>query len=172
MTRETSIQLRHRLWRYVPVVFWTSVILLLGSDPGSMDETSRFVRPLLHFLFPDSPEATIDLIHGYIRKSAHLFEYAILAALTARALAGSSVAAIKKYRYALALLLVLTVASIDEFHQSYEPSRTSSPYDVLIDVTGGAIALAIVYAITAVTRRGRWARSGNNLTGSDSNKPN
>lgn len=124
-----------------------------------MSETSRFIRPLLHFLFPNSPEATIDLIHGYIRKSAHLFEYAVLAALTARALAESSAAVLKKYSYALALLLVLIVASIDEFHQSYEPSRTSSPYDVLIDVTGGAIAIAIVYVTSTVFRRRRMRKA-------------
>lgn len=141
------------------MVLWVSVILLLGSNPGSMSETSRFIRPLLHFLFPNSPEATIDLIHGYIRKSAHLFEYAVLAALTARALAESSAAVLKKYSYALALLLVLIVASIDEFHQSYEPSRTSSPYDVLIDVTGGAIAIAIVYVTSTVFRRRRMRKA-------------
>jgi VanZ family protein len=149
----TAVSFRQRLWRYAPVVLWVSIILLLGSNPGSMSETSRFIRPLLQFLFPNSTEATIDLIHGYIRKSAHLFEYAVLAALTARALVGSSVSTLKKFSYAVALLLVLVVASIDEFHQSYEPSRTSSPYDVLIDITGGVLALVIVYGITALIRR-------------------
>lgn len=155
MAISTAVSFRQRLWRYAPVVLWVSIILLLGSNPGSMSETSRFIRPLLHFLFPNSPEATLDLIHGYIRKFAHLFEYAVLAALAARALAGSSVTTLKKYFYAAALLLVLVVASVDEFHQSYEPSRTSSPYDVLIDITGGVLALAIVYGITAVIRRRR-----------------
>ncbi|HEX2639176.1 MAG TPA: VanZ family protein [Pyrinomonadaceae bacterium] len=149
----TAVSFRQRLWRYAPVLLWVSIILFLGSNPGSMSETSRFIRPLLQFLFPDSTEATIDLIHGYIRKSAHLFEYAVLAALTARALVGSSVSTLKKFSYAVALLLVLVVASIDEFHQSYEPSRTSSPYDVLIDITGGVLALVIVYGITALIRR-------------------
>ena len=155
MTINTPNQFRRRLRRYGPVMIWVSIILLLGSNPGSMSETSRFIGPLLHFLFPNSPEATIALIHGYIRKSAHFFEYAVLAVLTARALAQSSVATLKRYSYALALILVLIVASIDEFHQSYETSRTSSPYDVLIDVTGGAAALLILYSATVLMRRRR-----------------
>jgi VanZ family protein len=159
MAISTAVGFRQRLWRYAPVVLWVSIILLLGSNPGSMSETSRFIRPLLHFLFPNSPEATIDLIHGYIRKFAHLFEYAVLAALAARALAGSSAAMLKKFSYAAALLLVLIVASIDEFHQSFEPSRTSSPYDVLIDIAGGALALVIVYATTTVVYRRRTRKA-------------
>ena len=132
------------------------MILLLGSNQGSMDETSRFIRPVLHFLFPNSPAETIDLIHGYIRKFAHLFEYGVLAVLTARALAGSSVTLLKKYSNPVALLLVLTIASIDEFHQSFEPARTSSPYDVLIDATGGAIAL-LVAGICRALKEKYWA---------------
>lgn len=131
------------------------MILLLGSNQGSMDETSRFIRPVLHFLFPNSPAETIDLIHGYIRKFAHLFEYGVLAVLTARALAESSVEALKKYAYPTALLLVLLVASTDEIRQSYEPARTSSPYDVLIDLTGGAVALLLYFATMRSLRRRR-----------------
>jgi hypothetical protein len=40
----------------------------------------------------------------------------------------------------VALLLVLAVASLDEWHQSTIPSRTGTPVDVLIDLTGGTIA--------------------------------
>jgi VanZ family protein len=149
----TTDRLRQRLWRYAPVVLWVSVILLLGSNQGSMTETSRFIRPILHFLFPNSPAPTIELIHGYIRKFAHLFEYGVLAVLAARALAGSSVQALQRYAYPAALMLVLLVASTDEFRQSYEPARTSSPYDVLIDITGGAVALSLYYAAATLHRR-------------------
>lgn len=161
MTTATQNQLWHRLWRYAPVVIWVSVIFLLGSNQGSMDETSRFIRPILHFLFPNSPEQTIDFIHGYIRKFAHLFEYGVLAVLAARALAASSIDALKKYAYPTALLLVLLVASTDEFRQSYEPARTASPYDVLIDLTGGAIALSLYFVTTrSLRRRNRRTASG------------
>jgi len=155
VTNATQNHLWHRLWRYAPVVLWVSVILLLGSNQGSMSETSRFIRPILHYLFPNSPADTIDLIHGYIRKFAHLFEYGVLAVLTARALAGSSIETLKKYAYPTALLLVLLVASTDEIRQSYEPARTSSPYDVLIDLAGGAVALLVYFAISTSIRRRR-----------------
>ncbi len=65
-----------------PLVIWMAVILGLGFGEASMSETSRFIRPLLIFLFPNAPEATIAVYHGLIRKSAHVTEYAILAFLS------------------------------------------------------------------------------------------
>ena len=89
-----------------------------------MSNTSRFIRPLLEFLFPAAPEVTLHIYHGYIRKAAHFTEYAILAFLAVRAL--TAYARLHKWRYSLALLLVVAVAAIDEFNQSFEISRTGS----------------------------------------------
>jgi hypothetical protein len=65
-------------------------------------------------------------------------EYAILAFWAIRAFSGSSVGFLRDQRFWLAVLLVILVTSTDEYHQSFEPSRTSSIYDVLLDCTGGA----------------------------------
>src|SRR5437588_274930 len=40
-------------------------------------------------------------------------------------------------------------AASDEFHQSFVPSRTSSMNDVIIDICGAAIALAICVALAS-----------------------
>jgi VanZ family protein len=37
-------------------------------------------------------------------------------------------------------------ALLDEYHQSFVPSRTGSVYDSLIDATGGLVALLFVRA--------------------------
>jgi len=102
-----------------------------------MQETSLIIRPLLKFLFPTSPEATIDLYHGYIRKCAHFTEYGILAFFAFRAAAGSSIDRLRRSRFFAPALFVALIASIDEFHQSFVPSRTSSGWDVLLDISGG-----------------------------------
>ena len=43
------------------------------------------------------------------------------------------------------VLLVAAVAMLDELLQSFNLLRTSSPYDVLLDLAGGATALSLVY---------------------------
>ncbi len=118
-----------------------------------MSQTSRFIRPLLEFLFPSAPDETLRIYHGYIRKAAHFAEYAVLAFLAVRALAASH---LYRLRYALALLLVIGIAAIDEFHQSFEISRTGSILDVMLDISGGSamvIFLWIVKLLQKPTRK-------------------
>lgn len=110
-----------------------------------MSQTSRFIGPLLHFLFPAASVETIGFYHACIRKAAHLTEYAVLASLAFRTVTVSHGKGVNKYRYLLSAALVASVAAIDEFNQSFEPSRTSSPYDVLLDIAGGLIALTAIW---------------------------
>lgn len=130
-----------RMWltAYAPLVIWIGVILFLGSGQGSMTRTSIIVRPLLEFLFPSADEATLLIYHGYIRKLAHLTEYAALAFLALRAF---------RSRYAYAIVVVIMIASLDECLQSYNASRTSSIYDVLIDISGGLVVMLIWFLCT------------------------
>ena len=132
---------RGRIWRYGPVIIWMAFILLASSSGFSAINTSRIVRPLLVWFFPDITEETINLTHFLVRKAAHVIEYAILGWLTARALSTSS----RKYlrqRWLLAgLLPILSVALVDEYHQSFVPSRTGSVYDSAIDIAGGLLGL-------------------------------
>lgn len=103
-----------------------------------MNETSRFIRPLLEFLFPDASPATLLQYHGYIRKLAHFTEYAILAFFAYRVFKS-------RHPYLSATLLVAAVAIADEINQSFNSSRTASPYDVLLDVIGGATMLFLIW---------------------------
>jgi len=43
----------------------------------------------------------------------------------------------------LGLLLVVIYGLLDEFHQSFVPSRTASIYDSMIDIAGGLTVLLI-----------------------------
>lgn len=130
-----------RLFAFAPLVIWIGVILVLGSGPGSMAQTSRFIRPLIEFLFPDASPDTFLLVHAFIRKCAHFVEYALLALLACRACLFSKGSLFHKYWWIYSLLLVAVVAGIDEFNQSFYSSRTSSPWDVALDVTGGVFGV-------------------------------
>ncbi len=106
-----------------------------------MSNTSLIIRPLLHFLFPNTPEEIITQYHAYIRKLAHLMEYSILAFWASRALWNSHKFILRKYWYLFAFIIVAAIASIDEYNQSFDALRTSSIYDVLLDCTGGAVMI-------------------------------
>ena len=135
------------LSQYAPVVFWMAVIFYLSSDQGSMSQTSRFIRPLLEFLFHAAPEQTLLIYHGYIRKAAHFTEYAVLAFLAVRALSIPATVWLHEWRYILPLLLVVAVAAIDEFNQSFEISRTGSILDVMLDISGGVVMITMLFLL-------------------------
>ena len=130
------------LTAYAPLFIWIVVILGLGSGIGASSETSRFIRPLLEFLFPDALPQTLSVYHGYIRKFAHFAEYAILGWLACRAFVPRE-SGFEKRTVLWAAMLVVIVAVIDETTQSFNPNRTGSIYDVAIDLAGGFCAIAL-----------------------------
>jgi len=135
---------RGRIIRYAPLILWTGLILFLSTGQGAISNTSRFIRPLLEFLFPNSPEEILINYHNYIRKLAHVAEYAGLALFAARAFASSSIRIVQKYWFIFSLSLVVLIALIDEYNQSFNPARTGSIYDVWLDVAGGFFMLLLI----------------------------
>jgi VanZ family protein len=138
---------RGRIFRYAPLILWIGVVLFASSNSGSMSNTSRFIRPLLEFFFPDSPESTLLIYHGYIRKLAHFAEYAALAVIAARAFRNSSQNFLRNYWFCHSLAVVAVVASTDEINQSFNSARTGSVFDVMIDLSGGIFMITLIAII-------------------------
>lgn len=143
---------RERFFRYAPLVLWIGLILFLSTGQASMSNTSRFIRPLLEFLFPNQPEEILIVYHGYIRKLAHVTVYAALAFLAARAFTNATHAHLRRFWHLFAFALVALVASIDETNQSFVNSRTGSIYDVLLDIAGGTAMIGIFYFVSKIFR--------------------
>ena len=139
------------LSRYLPLVAWLIFISYASSDSFNAANTSRIIGPLVLWLFPNTSEQTLAVIHLAARKAAHFTEYAILAYLAARAFSTSPRPALANKWFIASLVLVAVYALIDEYHQSFVPSRTASLYDSFIDITGGLAALLFI-------RRRRKAR--------------
>ncbi len=116
-------------------------MLFASTSNGSMQNTSLIIRPLLVFIFPNAPEETITAYHGFIRKLAHLTEYGILAFWASRASSTSAVNFLRKFWFVFAFILIVLVASTDEYNQSFDSLRTSSIYDVLLDALGGFLMI-------------------------------
>lgn len=130
-------------------------VLFASTANFSASNTSRIIRPLLLWLFPNITEPTLLQVHFFVRKCAHFTEYALLALLAARAFRTSSLSALRRSWWLASFALVAVVALTDEYHQSFLPSRTGTIYDSLLDMTGGATALAVLALWLAVRRRRR-----------------
>ncbi|HYY94560.1 MAG TPA: VanZ family protein [Pyrinomonadaceae bacterium] len=143
------------LWRYGPVAAWVCFIFFASTASFSASNTSRIIRPLLLWLSPGISEAAINQVHFLVRKAAHFTEYAVLALLAARAFRSSPRRALSARWWLASFALVACVALSDEYHQSFVPSRTASVYDSLLDMTGGAAALACTALWLALRRRSR-----------------
>jgi VanZ family protein len=134
-----------RLWlAWAAVAICTVVILGLGGAEFGAAQTSRFLYPFLRWLVPDLTFANYLQVQFWIRKTAHVTEYALLGWLAFRAVSLSLALESTLARVAaLALALALAVAVTDELHQSFLPERTSSPWDVAIDLSGAFVAIAV-----------------------------
>jgi|SRR5687768_8702598 len=130
--------------RYLPLIAWMAFISFASTGNFSAGNTSRIIGPLVLWLFPNTSAETLLLIHGITRKIAHFAEYALLAILAARAFRGSPRAGLRERWFLWSLVLVVVYALLDEYHQSFVPSRTGTIYDSLIDMAGGLTALVII----------------------------
>ncbi len=146
---ESDMKSNWRVWliAYAPLFVWIGVIFYLSSSSGSMTATSRFIRPLLEFLFPASSEEVLLTYHFYIRNLAHVSVYAILGFFAIRAFLQWSNRSRVKFALAMSLIVVFSVAVADEFNQSFNTLRTSSAGDVLLDCIGGLSAIVTYFAI-------------------------
>jgi VanZ family protein len=121
------------------------VVISFASTGGfSAMNTSRITGPLLFWLFPNTTPETLAAVHFAIRKAAHFGEYCLLGLLSARAFRKSSHLVLQRHWFLVALLLVAVYALLDEYHQSFVPSRTGSIYDSFIDMAGGLTALIFI----------------------------
>ena len=141
--------------RYLPLIAWLVFISFASSDNFNAGNTSRIIGPVILWLFPNTSPDTLAVIHYITRKIAHFTEYAILGFLAARAFRTSPHPTIKQRWFLICVALVVVYALIDEYHQSFVPSRSASIFDSLIDMSGGLTALLIVWKRTAANTHER-----------------
>ena len=102
--------------RWLPVLIWAGVIYTLSS-------------------LSTLPTPEVIWWDYILKKSAHIFEYALLYFLLVRALADKS-----PLTYRTAFIIALLYAVSDELHQSFTPGRFPKPTDVGYDTFGMFVA--------------------------------
>jgi VanZ family protein len=138
------------LQAWIPALIWLVIIAIESTGLLSSENTGRFLYPLLHFLFGVDP-LRFALWHFLLRKSGHVVGYGILSVLLFRA--WRATIAVPSYpRWSMvwariALSMTALVASLDELHQSFLPSRTGTIHDVLLDSAAGLAAQLLLYLV-------------------------
>ena len=141
------------LARFIPALLWMGVIFWFSDQPAdvSTDESVGIARQLVeiyaHFSGMEETEQIQQslVLEPYLRKAAHMSEYALLAVLLYFAISAFS----SSYRKAAAISLIVSMlySCTDEWHQTFVFGRAGKISDVLIDTLGAAIGLLIVYLI-------------------------
>jgi VanZ family protein len=121
------------LKRWLPVVAWSAVILATSNDWFSAAHTGSWL-------------GVSETVNVVLRKLAHLTGYGILGVLALRA---------SRRALPLTYAIVLLVASLDEWNQSFIPSRGGSPWDVLLDVVGATLAIGMMFGVQQLRSRRR-----------------
>jgi VanZ family protein len=130
---------------WLPLLIWLGVIFVNSGSAMSAEHTSRHIVPVLLWLKPGMSPQAIWIILVFVRKSAHVIEYTVLALLLWRALRSVSLLRTETVMvFGAALLGSALFAASDEFHQIFVQSRTPSVHDVFLDVAGALLGLLIV----------------------------
>ena len=142
------------LGRWLPVLLWMCVIFSASGDAMSFGHSSRIIGRLARWLLPQLSDATLHDIVVFVRKCAHVSEYALLALLLWAALPRARHQGGWDWAKARQVLTLLAIyAASDEFHQAFVPSRQGSVWDVLLDTFGGMLGLAVLWGVIRCRRR-------------------
>lgn len=147
------------LLNWMPAALACAMIAGESTATMSAENTSRWLLPVWEHLFGPISAAHWAVVHLAIRKTGHFIGYGLVSLAffhgwksSLRADGNLRAHWIRAARWAV--LCAFLVASADEYHQSFLPGRTASPYDVVLDVCGAVAALLLLFAVVPrVSRR-------------------
>lgn len=119
---------------YLPVLLWMSLIFYFSSIPGLRSGTSSIA------------------IEIFLRKSAHIFEYLILAILLGRIF--NFYWKTQSLKIGIATFLISIFYSIsDEVHQFFVDDRSGRVFDVMIDGIGILLGILVLFLISKIKEK-------------------
>ena len=137
---------------WIPVLLWLAVIAF-ESFRLSAALTGPYLWQLLGWLHVRMSPHAFARFHHLLRKGGHVTGYGILCLLLFRAWFHTLSARTLKIRCAiLALSMTLLTAMLDEWHQTFDPSRTGTIRDVGLDLIGGILFLFVALFVLRLWR--------------------
>lgn len=116
-----------KIWVWSPPVLLMALIFLMSSLSAP----------------PDIPGDLSDV-------SAHVFVYAVLGVLVLRALANARWSGVTIQMIGWTFVVTVAYGISDEFHQRFVPGRMAEVRDLLADMVGALIGIAIVWTWSIV----------------------
>jgi VanZ family protein len=139
---------------WTPVLIAIAVICFESTNTFSSEHTGRWLRPIVQRLFGVMSDGTWDLFHHYLRKAGHFVGYGTVGFTFLRAwlhtLGRRGPTSLLSWRVESSILAILSTAIVaigDEFHQTFIPSRTGTPLDVILDTCGACAMSLFVWLI-------------------------
>ena len=126
---------------------WMAVMFNFSTPTWSASQTHDLLKGGLERMVPILMEnlsaADLDQLNFWVRKAAHVTEYALLAGLGYLALWwGLKQSATRSLQITLGCSVLFAIA--DEFHQAFSPGRTPQTQDMLLDTCGTVVAIALI----------------------------
>jgi VanZ family protein len=143
----------------LPVALSFGIIAIESTEAFGSNHTSGPLRLIYQALFGVVSDDRWEIVHHYIRKSGHFTGYGAIGLAWLRAWWMTLPHSRFLPDAILALLGTALVASADEYHQTFLPNRTGSPWDVLLDCWGALTLQLVVYVIMRIARPKRLART-------------
>jgi hypothetical protein len=146
-------------------VWWPSLINIGIVSTESTDKFSaEHTRHLFFHWFSAHIMAvtweTWGFINWELRKAGHFCGYGVFCLIfytcwtrTLLAHVGESFATLRRRRALGAVACTFLLASADEFHQTFIPSRTGAFHDVVLDTVGGIFLLTLWFGVQAYFQR-------------------
>jgi VanZ family protein len=131
------------------------LLAVFSTDSFSAEHTGSILWRIVHAVYGGISERHFDVLHFFVRKAAHFTFYGMLSVFAYYSWKATLPARrIWTFRWAgLAIATTFIAGSLDEFHQSFVPSRTASYHDVLLDVTGALFFQILIAAFAGGRRR-------------------
>jgi VanZ family protein len=139
---------------WLPVLFWLGAIAAFSTDTFSSAHTGSILLRIIHAVYGPISSHQFEQLHFFARKTAHFTVYGILSWLAFLAWR-TTLPAPRRWTpgwSGLAMTVVFVAASLDEFHQTFVPSRTGSSRDVMLDLIS-ALVFQIMIAVFLLERR-------------------
>jgi len=151
--------------RYFAALFCLTIITYFSSQTFHAQDLRPEIRehktlvsevrklPEMRFTYSQKPtdnrKNPVDFIHFFIRKGAHVAMYGLLGLSLVGALWGMGLH--DKRRWFIAALIVITIAGLDEWHQTFVGDRTGMVKDVILDFAGFLIFASFAWVASKAT---------------------
>jgi VanZ family protein len=142
-------------WReWTAAILWLILIAIESTPWLSAQNTGHALYQLLVSFFGPVSASGVTVANAVLRKVGHVVGYGILSWLLFRAWR-ATLGSYRAVAWALpwsviAFFMTAAVASLDEWHQTFLPSRTGALHDVILD---SASALAVQILLFLILRK-------------------